>query len=485
MTEISNEIQTEEARAALDLFSSLPKHPQSGDYLNMAEAQEIVDETLRFVEEKGDPIELVYLKGHRKRLIETLQVVPKALSPEAKFLDVGCYGYFGLWACRNLGYATAVGTEMPREDETLKATRKVVLGQQSVDMEVYHFDLTDDTWPFDEEFDTVICLEVLEHVDHDPSGVLDRLRDRLKMGGTLVLSGPNGVSYKTLGEMFSGMPPWTYWFYNPDLSHEPRHSLEYTPFTNALMLRAAGFSHDSFKTIDAYNERADVSDIYEIAGEMGFDVVNFGDTMISTATKVKQEAIIRFPDAIYSGKNYYESTWPLVEETRRVAMQRFADQKANTRQLLEAYEMRHQEQLEVLEAKQNILVHMRKLLDIYEVSRGIAVGHQDTIDSRRQRDVYEVSRGIAVGHQDTIDSRRQRDVYEVSRGIAVGQQDTIDRRRLMLYRLLSPGGVAKIAEAGVMPERGQWKRVFKRHPFKLDVWRALRRLHYRMKDSRK
>ena len=132
-----------------------------------------------------------------------------ALSPNAKFPDVGCYGYFGLWPCRNLGYATAVGTEMPREDGALKATRKVVLGQQSVDMEVFYFNLTDDTWPFDEEFATVICLDVLEHVDHDPSGVLDRLRDRLKMGETLVLSGPNGASYNTLGEMFSGIPFWT------------------------------------------------------------------------------------------------------------------------------------------------------------------------------------------------------------------------------------------------------------------------------------
>ena len=467
MTEISNQMQTEEAKAALDLFRFLPKHPQSGDYLNMTEAQEIVDETLRFVEKKADPIELAYLKGHRKRLIETLQVVPKALSPDAKFLDVGCYGYFGLWACSNLGYATAVGTEMPRKDGALKVTRKVVLGQQSVDMEVYHFDLTVDTWPFDEEFDTVICLEVLEHVDHDPSGVLDRLRDRLKMGGVLVLSGPNGVSYKTLGEMFSGMPPWTYWFYNPDLSHEPRHSLEYTPFTNALMLRAAGFSHDSFKTIDAYNERAGVSDIYEIADEMGFDVENFGDTMISTATKVQQEATIRFPDAIYSGKNYYASTWPLVEEVRRVAMQRFADQKANranTRQLLEAYETRHQEQLEVLEAKQRTIVQMRKLLDVYETR------HQE------QLEVLEAKQRIIV------QMRKLLNVYEVRLSNTAEPQDRAERRSLMLYRLLSPRSVANIAEAGIMPERGHWKRVFKRHPLNLDVWRALRRLHRRMKD---
>ena len=439
--------QAELAKAALALIDTLPARPQSGSYLSEAEAAAIVDDSLERVRESGDKTEIAYLTGHRRRLVETLTRVPKAPRDGARFLDIGCYGYFSLWACTHLGYASAVGAEMPLPDGDVQKSRTLKLGNDTITMDVFHFDLTDEDWPLNGMFDTVICLEVLEHVDQDPSGVLGRLRDRIVMGGTLVFSVPNCVSYKTLGEMYSGMPPWTYWFYNPDLSHEPRHSLEYTPFTNALILRAAGFEQQSFATIDAYKEREEIGDLYEVADRIGLGTRYFGETMISTAVKAHEEAVIRFPDAIYSADGYYESTWALVEKKRHVACETFlASQKSvsETNECLQKQvDTLKDESVEFKVQSAEKIIEMRRIIEVYE----------QTLDARNAE---------IKALRETQNSERD--------------------KRIMLYRLMAPARVIRVAEAGAMPEPGYWKRVFKRHPMKISLWSSLKRLHRRMKS---
>lgn len=424
--------QEDVARAALDFVDTLPQAPKAGRFLPHGEAEAIVDATLAHVRAGGDQTETAYLAGHRRRLIETLAVVPMAPRPDAVLLDVGCYGYMGFWAVRHLGYRRVVGTEMPRADGAPTTMRAVVVGDDRIEIEVRHFDLTDTDWPLSGPFDTVACLEVLEHVHRDPSGVLDRLRDLMPMDGTLVISVPNGVSYKTFGEMLAGMPPWTYWFYTPDLSHEPRHALEYTPYTKTLMLHAAGFEQRSFKTIAAFAEPDEVEPLAAMAGAVGIDTRHFGETMISTASKVAEAAAVRRPDAIYDGTGYYRTTWRLVEPRRRAAIAAFARDVPEPDASTDERDREHARQLET--AKDDIR-RMRRLLSQYEKAI-----------------------------------------------IAMDGDDRRDRRRLMLYRLLSPGKVSRVAEAAEMPARGHWRRVLKRHPLELSLWRGLRRLHRRMKN---
>lgn len=474
----SNNTQTAIAKEALDLLDTLPEMPKDGQFLSRLDAQEIVDSTINLVANKGDSIELTYLRGHRKRLIETLCVVPKAKTSNARFLDIGCYGYFSLWAVKHLGYGSAVGTEMPLSDGSDHETREIKLGDDLIEIDVFHFNLTDEQWPLKSTFDTAICLEVLEHIDQDPSGVLDRVRNLLKMGGEFVLSVPNGVSYKTLGEMLSGMPPWTYWFYNPDLSHEPRHSLEYTPFTMALVLRAAGFEQSSFKTIDAYKERETISDLYRIGEKLGFDMRHFGETMIATSRKTAEKAEIRYPDAIYSGNGYYESTWHLIEARRKSVVEAFEAENYRVDSRL----AKSQTELRSLEGR---LAVLQSDFDSLKTGAKNSASEAETLRRLLIAQEKKLKREVSSFEEE----RRAQSKKIESLGAQLDAQKKLedlhrrDSLRLMLYQLLSPSSVRRIAEKAELPPRRQWRRILLKHPFRVSEWRSLKRLHRRMKNK--
>ncbi|MCG6862991.1 MAG: hypothetical protein LJE70_17205, partial [Chromatiaceae bacterium] len=127
---------------------------------------------------------------------------------------------------------------------------------------------------------------------------------------TLVMSVPNAVSYKTLREFLTGMPPWTYWFFHPDLSHESRHCFEYTPLVFKVLLFSSGFEENVFTTIFAYSDIENESDIIKISESLSLNTETFGDTMIAQAKKTPFGPPIRYPDVLYNAEDYYQSTYP-------------------------------------------------------------------------------------------------------------------------------------------------------------------------------
>ena len=136
--------------------------------------------------------------------------------------------------------------------------------------------------------------------------VLTNAVARMRETGTLIASVPNSVSYKTLQEFMTGAPPWTYWFYHPDLGHEPRHAFEPTPIFFKAMLRSAGLREEAFRTICAYADRQSLDQIFAVGEALSVEPRFFGDTMIAQATKIRGADTIRFPDLIYSGDAYYQ-----------------------------------------------------------------------------------------------------------------------------------------------------------------------------------
>jgi len=192
-----------------------------------------------------------------------------------------------------------------------------------------------------------LFLETLEHVNSDPVGVMLNVTGRMRDDSTLVMSVPNSVSYQTLQEFIAGMPPWTYWFFHPDLGHEPRHAFEYTPFILKFLLRASGLDELAFRTICAYSDRKDLDDIFAIGGELSINSHLFGETMLVQARKNPGLEIIRYPDCIYSDEKYYRSTFPVLEAKRRRAVKAFFDSRRENDQNLAAVKGR----LATIEAK--------------------------------------------------------------------------------------------------------------------------------------
>jgi 2-polyprenyl-3-methyl-5-hydroxy-6-metoxy-1,4-benzoquinol methylase len=303
--------QSDLVAAVLADFALVPEAPSQGRYLNMAEAEAIVAATIHHSAQGDSAQEYLYLKGHRKRLAETLTMIPKAESAEESCLDIGCYGYMAFWAFHYLGYTRVEGIEM-RPGEPAEIVREIEMKGKRLAFTIHNFDISQAEWPLDDTFDTLLFFETLEHVSQDPSGVMLNVTRRMTNESTLVISVPNSVSYKTLQEFMAGAPPWTYWFFNPDLTHEPRHSFEYTPIFFKILLRCAGLDELAFRTITAYVEPDTVSDYFDIGRALSIEPHMFGETMIVQARKVSLEPLFRNPDCIYDSASYYNSTYPLL-----------------------------------------------------------------------------------------------------------------------------------------------------------------------------
>ncbi len=306
----------------LGRLDSAPVSPRDDgrEYLSFARAQEIVGRAVDELGAHGGETEYTYIKGHRVRLAHSLTMIPRALGGGESLLDVGCYGYMALWAREHLGYDRVVGIEWrPQRDEPI-IERELSLGGETITLHSHNFDITRPDWPITERFDCVLLLEVLEHINTDPMGVMARINAALKDEGTLVMSVPNAISYKAFKEFLVGMPPWTYWFYEPDLSHEPRHCFEYTPIVFKSLIVASGMRENAFRTIYAYSRPEHEADTLGIARSIGFDPGALGETMIINATRTTGEIPLRYPDVLYSPEGYYKHVHPRLRQrlTERV-----------------------------------------------------------------------------------------------------------------------------------------------------------------------
>ena len=152
------------------------------------------------------------------------------------------------------------------------------------------------------------------------------LTQRMNDEAVLVMSVPNSVSYKTLQEFVSGMPPWNFWFYNPDLAHEPRHCFEYTPIVFEAVLTAAGLDIEDLGSICAFQPREALEGVFAMGKALSIEAEMFGDTLLARARKAPDAEIVRYPDCIYDCERYYKSTFPHIWPIQTAAIRHFAEE---------------------------------------------------------------------------------------------------------------------------------------------------------------
>jgi SAM-dependent methyltransferase len=283
---------------AKDVLSSLSEPltaPSGGNYLTIAQAQQIVDSTINHVGRFGTEVEYRYLVSHRRRLAESLSWIPIATHGNAACIDIGCFGYMTFWAHTHLGYSHVEGIELRPDQPRGIKDLEVRVGDITVRVPIHNFDIAEPEWEIGRTYDTVLFFETLEHVCSDPVGIMANIGRLMTEESALVMSVPNSVSYRTLREFVSGTPPWVYWFFQPDLSHEPRHCFEYTPFVLKVLLRSAGFEEKAFKTLYAYADEADLGGEMEIANSLSIHPELFGDVILTLVRKVHSTPPIRYP----------------------------------------------------------------------------------------------------------------------------------------------------------------------------------------------
>ena len=177
-----------------------------------------------------------YVNGHRIRMLRTLEMVPEG-GPGKTLLDMGSFlqmapvcktigGYQDVYACY-LGKGKRSASIFSREGKEFQC-------------QMDYFDAEKDNFPYrDAMFDTVLCCEVLPHMQRDPMWMMYEINRIMKVNGTLILSVPNAVSIKAVWKVLNGFHPG--FFSNYIISGEPRLAREYSPGELKELAEASGY----------------------------------------------------------------------------------------------------------------------------------------------------------------------------------------------------------------------------------------------------
>jgi ubiquinone/menaquinone biosynthesis C-methylase UbiE len=212
--------------------------------------QEVVDYLLSFVK---DADEEAYVKQHLRRFLATLQRIPPAVSPDDKLLELGSLLHLAPAIIKYCGYREVLCADFWKSDE--KVAEEIVTqieGSDRYTFELRNFNVEADAFPYkDGQFRTVLCCELIEHLQHDPMHMLWECNRVLQPGGFLLLTTPNIASCRAIEGLFVGCTPYLFPQYNlTDVVDQ--HNREYAPYEIGVALAAAGFKMIELETEDVW-----------------------------------------------------------------------------------------------------------------------------------------------------------------------------------------------------------------------------------------
>jgi glycosyltransferase involved in cell wall biosynthesis/SAM-dependent methyltransferase len=198
-----------------------------------------------------------YFATHSVRLIRTLQLIPRG-NAESRILELGAYMQITPALRGLLGYGEVRGAYMGRAGSWQRSVVDARDGEQFT-CQIDLFNCEVDRFPYpDEFFDTILCCELLEHLEKDPMHLMSEIHRVLKQHGTLVITTPNAVSLRALRSILIGIHPNLFSKYvMPALLPETRHAREYTPNELLRLFADSGFSVQYIDTAP-YGERPGV-----------------------------------------------------------------------------------------------------------------------------------------------------------------------------------------------------------------------------------
>lgn len=235
-----------------------------------------------------------YHKTHKRRMARTVQVITDQ-KPKGKLLELGTGSLVPL-ALRKLVPSLEVHVTDFDLDLPKSGTKVLEMQGQTLEVPCYRVDLETMPLPIEDgTFDTVICCEVLEHMEVDPMFMMSEINRVLRPGGTLILTTPNITSSRNISKMLRCIDPYFYMQYR----HKPalyRHNYEYSVYSLMHVLKGAGFDGKIW-TEDSFEDSL-MEDIVKLR-QIGYALPHIGDNLFTVSKKIGP-VVDRYPSAIYA-----------------------------------------------------------------------------------------------------------------------------------------------------------------------------------------
>lgn len=206
--------------------------------------EQIIDYLASFDLFKGNEQEGRWYVGEAiGRFLITVKMLPPALRPGARLLELGANPYFITLLLKqyhryDLTLANFFGRDdiPPRDVQTIQSARY----DERYVFHYDHFNIEFAEFPYpDGSFDAVLLCEILEHLTEDPTHVLNEIHRVLRPGGHIIVTTPNMLRWEHLRDLALGKnihdPYSGYGVYG-------RHNREYAPQEVIRLLEECGFS---------------------------------------------------------------------------------------------------------------------------------------------------------------------------------------------------------------------------------------------------
>lgn len=236
-----------------------------------------------------------YHIGHKRRYARTLEIL---LSSDVgtDVIEIATSDIVSVAISKLVPEVSLTVTNFDLSGATT-GTHSFKSGKEKFSFPSYYVDLETTALPADDEtFDTIICCEVLEHLDVDPMFMLSEFNRVLKPGGRLLLTTPNITSSHALFKMLRGIEPYFFMQYHKDGSPY-RHNYEYSHGALTATLAAAGFAGEIW-TENSFEDGVDADSTFLLNAGFKLNTDLLGDNLFASVYKVS-DVVDRYPSPIY------------------------------------------------------------------------------------------------------------------------------------------------------------------------------------------
>jgi ubiquinone/menaquinone biosynthesis C-methylase UbiE len=194
-----------------------------------------------------------YYKKHEKRFRE-IESILEFVKLDGRFLELGATEKFQVMLSAKMGADNVFGTIFSADIEHKIRKRLYRIGEQLSENISYNLNLESELFPVNDlYFNTVLCSDVIEHLDVDPMFMLSELNRVITNNGYLIITTPNCTSARNIWKITKGYRP--HFFMQYEKSRSPyRRNIEYDVHSIKVLLNSAGFEIETIYTKDVFEE---------------------------------------------------------------------------------------------------------------------------------------------------------------------------------------------------------------------------------------